>query len=169
MSTERYKNGLIYKLVCNDTSIKENYIGSCCNFYKRKNAHKTDCNNININAYNSYKYKFIREHGGFNNWSMIVIKEFPCNSKRELQTEERIQLEINGGELNSQRPVITNKEQKEYQNEYSKQYYHEHKEEIKEKLNQKYDCACGGKYTYTHKARHLKTKKHTDYLNDIND
>ena len=119
MSTERYKKGFIYKLVCNDTSIKENYIGSCCNFNRRKAQHKLDCNNINSQGYNNYKYKFIREHGGFENWSMILIKEFPCNSKRELEKEERVQLELNGGKLNTNRPFITDEEKTERINEYN--------------------------------------------------
>ena len=37
-----------------------------------------------------------------------------------------------------------------------KQYY----ESNKEKHNKKYDCECGGKYTYKHKKQHLKTIKH---------
>jgi len=138
-----YKNGLIYKLVCNDTSITENYIGSCCDYDMRKNAHKKDCHNINFKKYNNYKYTFIREHGGFENWSMILIKEFPCNSKRELESEERVQLELNGGELNTNRPFIRDEERKEYDQEYkqqhkeemkkyNKQYYHEHKDERRE-------------------------------------
>ena len=181
MSTERYKNGLIYKLVCNDTSITEKYIGSCCNFYRRKNNHKSDCNNINRQAHNHYKYKFIREHGGFENWSMIVIKEFPCNSKRELEAEERVQLELNGGELNSmKRPFISDEERnesnkeykhnhKEYYKEYYKEYMKEYKQQHKEQRTQKYDCVCGGKYTGHNKIQHFKTKKHINYINDIND
>ena len=39
----------------------------------------------------------------------------------------------------------------------------EYREVNKKKLNQKFDCECGGKYTWGSKARHMKTKKHLDF------
>jgi group I intron endonuclease len=36
----------------------------------------------------------------------------------------------------------------------------EYAEKNKDKIHQKFDCPCGGKYTHTHKARHVKTQKH---------
>ena len=41
--------------------------------------------------------------------------------------------------------------------EYSSKFYEKHKEEIKEK---KICEICGGKYDYTNKSHHNKTKKH---------
>ena len=51
-------------------------------------------------------------------------------------------------------------------------YHQEHKEEKKEyrqknikKIKEKFDCECGGKYTYASKARHFtKCKKHTNWV-----
>ena len=40
----------------------------------------------------------------------------------------------------------------------SKQY----REENKETINKKYNCSCGGKYTHSNKARHLKNLKHLE-------
>ena len=194
-----YSKALIYKLVCNDTYITENYIGSCCDYDERKRNHKSDCNNINGKKYNIYKYKFIRENGGFENWSMIIIKQFPCNSKRELEKEERVQLELNGGELNTNRPFTTDEEKKEYskqyylehqeeRNEYNKErikkYHQKHKEKKKEqmkeyreankeqlnlKAKQKHDCVCGGRYTNSGKCQHFKTKTHINFINNSKD
>ena len=176
-----YGKSMIYKLCCKDTSITDIYIGSTTNFNRRKQQHKTSCNCITSKKYNRKVYKFIREHGGFENWSMIVIKEFPCNSKRELEAEERVQLELNGGELNSmKRPFISDEERnesnkeykhnhKEYYKEYYKEYMKEYKQQHKEQRTQKYDCVCGGKYTGHNKIQHFKTKKHINYINDIND
>ena len=55
-----------------------------------------------------------------------------------------------------------------------KEYYEENKDKIKEyyeenkgKLRQKFNCDCGGKYTYEHKSRHIKSKKHQKFLNSI--
>jgi hypothetical protein len=127
-----YSKALIYKLVCNDTYITENYIGSCCDYDERKRNHKSDCNNINGKKYNIYKYKFIRENGGFENWSMIIIKQFPCNSKSELVCEETVQMDLLGGELNTIRPFVTDEERQERNKEYIKEYNEKNKEERNE-------------------------------------
>ena len=176
-----YKNGMIYKLICNDISITENYIGSCCDYNKRKGNHEYDCYNINRPHYNQYKYRFIRENGGIDNWSMIIIKQFPCNSKRELECEETVQMDLLGGELNTYRPFTTEEERKQYTKEYNKEYnennkdkfkeykkefYEKHKEEINEQRKQKFECECGGKYTIQNKARHFKSKTHINYINN---
>ena len=31
-------------------------------------------------------------------------------------------------------------------------------------IKQKYNCECGGKFTYSYKAGHLKSKKHCQYI-----
>lgn len=46
-------------------------------------------------------------------------------------------------------------------------YYQNHKAEIKAQRTQKYTCECGGRYTYSGKSQHLKSKKHQDYINSI--
>jgi len=51
--------------------------------------------------------------------------------------------------------------------EYIKQYYIENKDEINKKRNEKFTCECGGCYTHSKKARHLKTNKHQKYINSI--
>jgi len=39
-----------------------------------------------------------------------------------------------------------------------------YKNENYEKLHEPYICACGSTYTYNHRARHFKTKKHLKFL-----
>ncbi len=36
-----------------------------------------------------------------------------------------------------------------------------------ERRKRKYKCLCGGKFTYSHKARHYKSKKHLDYIKKL--
>ena len=55
----------IYKNGC------ENYIGSTVNYRKRKNYHKSCCNNEKSINYNFPVYKYIRENGGREDWNMI--------------------------------------------------------------------------------------------------
>ena len=73
-----YEKSSIYKLCCKNVDVKEIYIGSTTNFKRRKNAHKTSCNNEKGKKYNMNVYSFIRENGGWNNWSMILVEEVCC-------------------------------------------------------------------------------------------
>ncbi len=70
----KYENAIVYKLCCDDPEITDIYVGSTCNFKVRKWKHKSDCANENSKRYNSYVYQFIREHGGWDAWSMILVK-----------------------------------------------------------------------------------------------
>ncbi len=36
-----------------------------------------------------------------------------------------------------------------------------------ERRKRKYECVCGGKFTYSHKARHYHSKKHLDYIKKL--
>tara|TARA_R110002049_G_scaffold213472_1_gene384918 strand:- start:34 stop:597 length:564 start_codon:yes stop_codon:yes gene_type:complete len=186
MDTSRYKNGLIYKLCCKDPTIKDIYVGSTCAFRFRKANHKSNCNNEKGKTYNSKVYQFIRENGGWENWDMIQLINYPCNTKRELELKEREYLEMLGGTLNKGIPTRTKTEydavHKEEKKEYKKAHYQANKEELKEKhkayreankeqLNEKkkekFKCDCGGRYTKGSKVRHIKTKKHQKFLKSI--
>ena len=233
-----YTNTIIYKICCKDVSINDIYVGHTTNFTQRKQNHKSNCCNSNLKNYNLYVYKFIRENGGWNNWSMIQIEECNCNNRREAEMRERYWIETLKSTLNCINPITTkeekekqkqdwyeeNKEQilqkakvnyeenKEQKLEYSKQYANEnsehiaekqkeyreknkdklaeqkkvyretHKEEIKqmisnwceankEKLKAKrgevITCECGNQYTYNNKLRHLQSKIHTGYQNQL--
>lgn len=83
-----YSKTFIYKLCCNDINVKDIYVGHSTDYKSRNNDHKKCCNNVNSKEYNVYKYQFIREHGGYENWKMIKLYDFPCNSKREAEAEE---------------------------------------------------------------------------------
>ena len=132
-----YSRSLIYKLCCNDTDIKEEYVGSTTDFTKRKNQHKSICNNNYCEGYNYKVYKTIRDNGGFSNWSMIQIEKYPCESKRELQSRERYWIETLESKLNCHIPTRTNKEwredNKDYLKEHSKEYRYNHKDYLKER------------------------------------
>jgi hypothetical protein len=46
----------------------------------------------------------------------------------------------------------------------NKKYYEKVKKEQVDKLKKKIDCECGGYYTYYSKSKHLKSKKHTYFI-----
>ena len=234
-----YSNTIIYKICCKDVSIDDIYIGHTTNFIQRKNQHKTSCYNVNDKKYNQYVYEFIRNNGGWDNWTMIQIQEHNCKNKREAESTEHYWIEQLGAKLNLNKPYAMCKEDpqlykqcwyeekkiyilqkakehyeenKEQKLEYQKQYVEENKEQIiekqkeyreknkeklaeqkkiyraenkekikqmisnwreanKEKLNEKkgqlINCECGNQYTFGNKNRHLQSKIHTDYQNQL--
>ena len=123
-----YNIALIYKLCCKNTEIKDIYIGSTTNFTRRKYEHKSHCNNINSKSHTQYKYQFIRDNGGWDNWDMILIKKVNCNDKLELRKKEREYIEKFNSSLNKSIPTRTKKE-------YQQKYREENKEELKDKYN----------------------------------
>jgi len=154
-----YSQSIIYKICCRNPDIKEIYIGSTTNFYRRKQQHKNRCNNSNDKSYNLNVYKFIRANGNWDNWDMIIIEKFECNDKLELHKQERYILEQLGASLNSNIPNRSSKEyreknkekKKEYLKEYyennkeknkqkNKEYYEKNKEEINKKMKEKVEC-----------------------------
>jgi len=153
-----YQNGLIYKLCCKDTNIKDIYIGSTISFRHRKANHKSDCNNEKKKYYNYDVYKFIRENGGWDNWDMVLIEYYKCDTKLELEKREREVIENLKPSLNKSIPSRTkkeyyqdNKEQfkkyqednkekfKEYYKEYHKEWYEKNKDKINERKKEYYE------------------------------
>jgi len=213
-----YSKTIIYKICCKDTSITDIYVGATTDMKSRKYTHKSESNNPNNKGYNKKVYKFIREHGGFSNWDMIMVEKYPCKDKLESGKRERYWMEELGATLNKQVPNRTPKEYKEKSKKYrednkekSKKYYEDNKEKIKEKSkkyrednketlkkyyednkekiketskqyyednkekikiqihksnNIKYACICGSTIKKGNKARHERTQKHIDFINN---
>jgi len=131
-----YSKAVIYKLVCNDLNIKDIYVGSTCNFINRKYTHKSMCNNEKGQNYNLAVYQCIRFNGGWDNFSMVMIEQFSCKNKRELETRERFWIEKLQSTLNRLIPTRNWKEyredNKEQYREQTKKYRENNKEKIKE-------------------------------------
>jgi hypothetical protein len=134
----------IYKIVCNDVSITDFYVGSTTCFRKRKYSHKTSCNNPNNSNYNFKIYQIIRDNGNWDNWRMVIIEEMIDATKIQAHIrEEHYRLELCAN-LNSQ-SSYTGLTKEEYQKEYrqtnkerNKEYQREYKKrqkELKELIN----------------------------------
>jgi len=176
-----YSKSIIYKLCCKNPNITEIYVGSTTNFIKRKYKHKSDCNNNSETnkKYNYYVYKFIRDNGGWDNWSMIQIIECSCENKKQLESKERYYIELLKSSLNGKIPTRTDREyrednknkMKEYLKEWrlenkdkvkerKKESYLENKDKILEYQKQKVNCdICNSIVNRTNLARHKKTDK----------
>jgi len=126
-----YSKCVIYKIVCNDKSVTECYVGHTTNFVKRKYQHKTRYNNEKCN----FKvYQMIRENGGWNNFTMTPICEFPCeNLIQACIKEEEYRLELQA-KLNMKKCFADSQTE-----EYNKLYREEHKEKISENKKEWYE------------------------------
>jgi hypothetical protein len=149
-----YAHCVFYRLVCRDVSVTECYVGHTCDEVKRRGYHKTKCHNEKTKHYNYFVYKFIREHGGWDNWQLLVHEKLAVEDKIAARLRERYWTEHYNATLNSQVPGRTKSE-----------YYLAHVDEKKAYREEKHTCSCGGKFTTNGRSQHLKTKKHLGALN----
>ena len=136
-----YSKTVLYKLVHFDDLNDENiYVGYCTNITQRRHCHKKACCNPDDKSYNHYKYQFIRENGGWDQWEMILIEKYPCDDVDQAIARERYWKRELNATLNTNEPGRTQKEwredNKEKIAEYKKEYRKNNKEEIAEKQKQ---------------------------------
>ena len=149
----KYQNGKIYKLVCDNSPI----------IYYGSTIQKLTCRLA------GHKYDYKRKKGCYSSElfelgkvSIHLIEKYPCNSRQELEAYERIYIEFIL--KNFEYKIICNKEIPCRTN---KEYREDNKEELKAKKKENFNCECGGTYIRTHKSRHLKSKKHINYVNGL--
>ena len=104
-----YSKCIIYKIVCNDLNIPECYVGHTTNLPKRIYHHKMSLTILNKQ---SKVYKKIRENGGWDNWSVVIIEEYPCSDFYQATSRERYWFE-QLGTLNTNYPSRTPEEYRE--------------------------------------------------------
>ena len=155
-----YSKTIIYVIRCNDHTISDEYIGSTTNFTKRKNCHKTRCCNEKQEKHHFKLYQIMKENGGWDNWSMIQLEEYPCENKRQAETREEYWRTERQAQLNMRKAFLTDEERVENR----KEYRINNKEKIKENKTRAFNCDCGAVVQTTQKARHFQTKKHIKYL-----
>jgi hypothetical protein len=129
-----YRKTIMYKIVCNDLNVKECYVGHTINMTKRKCVHKSACNNEKNKDHNLKIYQIIRETGGFDNWTMLLVEKFPCKDKHEACKRQREIIEELGEKKNKLIRYLTEEDLKEY----DKKYYQINKEETNEKIECEY-------------------------------
>jgi len=139
-------------------------VGHTTDFTKRKCKHKSSCNNENNKNYNCYVYQFIREHGGWDNWSMVQIEEYPCKNKREAEARETYWMKELKSTLNSIKSFKTEEEKKEYHKEYRKE---NHKTDTYKVYQKEYQKEYKKTDTYKdYQKEYQKTDTYKDYLKE---
>lgn len=179
--TGDYSLGKIYKLVSNQTD--NVYIGSTCQklLSMRFGSHKSDYK-CWTNGKEHYRtsYEIVK----YEDAQIILIENYPCVDKNELEARERYHIQNTKNCVNKYIPTRSTKEwideHKEHVKEIQKQnrdhrreYYLEYdknryKDERKERLlqwsKQRVVCECGFEGCRGNLTRHLKTDKHKQLL-----
>ena len=124
-----------------------------------------------------YRKQYHQEHREEQNQKN---KEYKENNREEVLRKKREHHHKNKDKISEQKKQYyqDNKEYflekaKRYQEENrekckekSKAYHEANKEKISEKRNEKIECECGMTYTHSNRARHFKSQKHINYLNN---
>ena len=148
-----YAKCMFYRLVCRDPSVIETYVGHTTDESNRRRLHKNDCTYEKGAKYNLFVYRFIRDHGGFDNWQMLVHEKLAVADDVAARLRERYWCEFYKATLNKQVPGRTNVQSDAAWHAANKVHSHE-----------KHDCPCGGKYTTNGKSAHFKTARHCAYI-----
>ena len=111
-----YSATVIYSIYCKDETVNDTYIGHTTDFCQRYKAHKSSCDNELSKSYNTKVYKLIRDNGGWDNWNMVIIEDYPCDNVNDARERERYWIEFLSSSLNM---VIPNRSKKEYSQIYT--------------------------------------------------
>jgi len=128
-----YQNGKVYKIWSLET--EKIYVGSTSDtlsnrFCRHKSEYKKWKQDKTLNICTSY---ILFDEVGVDNCKIELVKNFPCNSKTELNREEgKVMREYKHLIVNRRLAGRTQKEYNEEHKEEKKEYRDEHKEEIKE-------------------------------------
>jgi len=153
--TNRYANGKIYRLVNNVDN--EEYVGSTCtSLARRKSIHKDKAKKETSRRV----YEHLNEIG-WKNVDIVLVEEYKCENKMELERRERYYIEALKPSLNKNIPTRTQQERNcEYKKnnaEKSKEYMREYRKQNAEKLKEQMR-------EYNHKnAEKLKVQMRENY------
>lgn len=128
----------LYKIYCINPAITAVYVGQTKNLIKRRQYHKSACNNEEDKAYHYYVYQFIRANGGWGDWRVEPIESITCSTKIEVADRERCLIQLLGATLNRQTPARTKAEYCADNKDKRKQYKHEYYTKNKESLKPQY-------------------------------
>tara|TARA_R110000868_G_scaffold27629_1_gene104518 strand:+ start:911 stop:1426 length:516 start_codon:yes stop_codon:yes gene_type:complete len=139
-----YAKLVIYKIYCKDTEVDDLYVGRSTNYYMRQNSHKRACNKND----NQYLYTVINTKGGWSNWVIEKIEDYPCLNSIEAGNREQYWINKLQASLNVQIKFDNTPD-----TDYKKEWYFKNREKVRAK----------------HEAyRTQKKKEKEDYLASFN-
>lgn len=149
----KYQNGKIYKIV--DVGYNKCHIGSTCeNLSKRMSRHRSDYGTWLKGSKRHYTSVFdMFEEFGVKNCKIELIEKYICSDPWELRRQEGYHIQ----QHNCVNKYIAGRTQQESSKIYREQHH--------ETINQQHICDCGGRFLHKHRAEHIRSKKHQEYLN----
>jgi hypothetical protein len=150
----KYSRGKIYKICSYKT--RKIYIGSTCEKYlSNRLARHRQCKREYEKNGTRYTTSFkILE---YDDCEIVLIEDFPCKNKYQLHARERYWIENTHNCVNKYIPNRTSKE-------YKKVYNKENREKILAQKKERFICQCGSNVSKAHKARHIASKKHKEFI-----
>jgi len=163
-----YNKTVIYKIICKDENIKEIYVGHATDFLYRQWTHIMSCVNPQNKSHNVKLYQVIRANGGWKNWEMIQLEEYPCANLEEARKRELFWYEELKATLNSIKPYVTKEGEKERDKETNRIWYEKNKEKIAERRSVKISCDnCGKSVCKRHLTTHKKSKDCINFIKNL--
>ena len=168
-----YSNTIIYKIFCNDTKITDKYIGFTTNFSQRKYYHKQNCINSSRPKYDNNLYNVIRNHGGWENWTMKIMAKYNLPNHNEAKNKELEYIANHNATLNftsikennniddtSSGKNDSNGNSEKVSNEIVDQDFIKYKKLLKN--SEKYKCEFCNFFTHVkcNYEKHIKSEKH---------
>ena len=104
---KKFSKFCIYQIYPTNIEASDNcrYIGSTVNFNRRKAQHRKNTTNKRSKLYNSSLYVFIRQMGGFDNFIIEKIIDYPCESKAQGLLKEKEYIMNAKSLLNTNNPI----------------------------------------------------------------
>jgi hypothetical protein len=133
-----YSNTVIYKISCKDTHVSKVYVGYTTNFIQRKYKHKIAYNRHN----NADIYTFIRHNGGWDNWNIVELATYHCETALEAKHKAQIHYTMETNEATTNTNKISQNDE----------------------ITHGFKCNCGN--IYKHKTSLCKHKKKCTYVAD---
>ena len=146
-----YTKTIIYKIICNDELVLDFYVGHTTNYPKRKCNHKSE-----VETNKAKLYEMIRTNGGWENWRMVEVEVYPCNSSVEAKIREEYWRETLQATMNTYRAYLTE--------EKAKQYYYDNADKLKAKQRQYYQNNTEKVLAYQKQYQ----QEHADKIKDYN-
>jgi hypothetical protein len=83
-----HSNAVVYKIARRDGE-GDIYIGATSYLPTRRACHKRRCTDPKGFAFHTPVYEHIRANGGWDEWEVVAVEEFPCDNRTELARRER--------------------------------------------------------------------------------
>jgi hypothetical protein len=152
---------IMYKITCSNNSLNYVYIGCTKIFSTRMKQHKHLSSGLSKKKLNKL-YTTIIACGGWDNCCAFPIELYNCNTIQEAHLREFQLIKLHNSNLNHIHLFDSLDPCKITKYKYNQKYRRTHK-----KLNilrMRFNCACGGRYTYEHSSTHKHSLRHSKYL-----